>query len=366
MRRKPWASPPPPPQKTTGEGASPNGHAKRDELSLTSGRQRAPASSGSARVVGFSQRIRGLWYCATAMDLSTTKRLLEGAILEVAKSEYTRLSAGMGPHQVARHVERALDSLGGLRHGIAPEYNEWDALFYLTWYQPRQVNLTHLVAAHLFSAGPGSFHIIDFGCGALASRFAFAVSAAMLDVPPSEIHVDLHGIDKSGPMMRIGNAMWSKFVGTVTDPRLAAACRAMDYTTYVSYEGYRVSPAAHTPRVHQSASCYLLAIHTIYESNKDALRKIFSAIQSEREPAATIITSVAAKEHVASQAAGGGFRRLSPRLEKLWRGGLPNVTQWRRHLANQLTTADPIVRNFLRPEVKWKPPQSETRVLMSL
>ena len=76
------------------------------------------------------------------MDFPTTMRLLEGAILEVAKSEYARLSAGLAPHQVATRVGDALESLGGLRRGVAPAYDEWDALFYLTWYQPRQINLT--------------------------------------------------------------------------------------------------------------------------------------------------------------------------------------------------------------------------------
>lgn len=59
-------------------------------------------------------------------------RLIESAILEVAESAYARLSTGMTAPQVARRVGQALDSLGGLRRGIEPEYNEWDALFYLT------------------------------------------------------------------------------------------------------------------------------------------------------------------------------------------------------------------------------------------
>ena len=271
----------------------------------------------------------------------------------------------MMPHQVARRVVQALNSLGGLRDGIAPAYDEWDALFYLTWYQPRQVNLAHLVADHLFSDGPQPVHVIDFGCGALASRFAFAVSAAMLDVPPSELYVDLHGIDKSEPMVRIGNAMWSKFVRSVSDPHLEAVCRAVDYHTYASYEDYGRSRAAYVAGVYPSPNCYLLAVHTIYESNKVALRETFSAIRAERDPAATIVTCAASREQVASQAAGGGFRLLTPVLERLWHGGLPEVTRWRRDLVPQLATEDPIVRNFLRRAVQWKPPQSETRVLMS-
>ena len=292
-------------------------------------------------------------------------RLLEGAILEAAKSEYTRLSAGMTPHQVAAHVGRALKSLGGLRDGVSPTYNEWDALFYLTWYQPRHVSLNHLVAAHLFADGPQPVHIIDFGCGALASRFAFAVSAVMLDVRPSELHVDIHGIDNSEPMVRMGESMWSKFVGSVSDPDLAAVCRAVDYRTYASYEDYRRSPAAHAPGVYPSPNCYLLGVHTTYDSNKVELRETFSAIRSERHPAATIIVCQASKEHVAMQVVGAGFRRLRLVLERSWGGELQGITQWRRSLAHQLPPADPILRNFLRRPVQWRPPPREIRVLMS-
>lgn len=127
-----------------------------------------------------------------------------------------------------------------------------------------------------------------------------------------------------------------------------------------------VAPRRRTvPFIYPSPNCYLLAVHTIYESNKDDLRKVFAAIRAGHDPAATIITCAASKEHVASQVAGGGFRRLTPSLERLWQGGLPEVTQWRRGLAQSLGFGDPILRNFLRPAVEWRPPQSETLVLMS-
>lgn len=308
------------------------------------------------------------------MDLPTTICLLESAILDVAKSEYARLSFGLTPQQVAMRVGCALESLGQLRFGVPPAYDEWDALFYLTWYQPRQINLTHLVtndilARNLDHTAGGEprmadVHVIDFGCGALASRFAFAVSAATRNVSSSNLHVDLHGIDNSEPMVRIGNAMWSKFVESVSDPHLAAVCRSVNCTTYGSYQDYRVSPAAHVPRIYPSPNCYLLAIHTMYESNLDALRETFAAIREERDPACTMITCAASKEGVASQAAGGGFRRLNPIPERMWDGDLQRVSQWRRSLLGLLPTADPILPNFLQPSVQWRPPPGEIRVLM--
>ena len=88
------------------------------------------------------------------MDIPATLNLLESAILRVAETEYRRFSSGLTPGQAAARVTRALESMAGLRDGVPPDYNEWDALFYLTWYQPRQVNLTQLVASHVFAKGP--------------------------------------------------------------------------------------------------------------------------------------------------------------------------------------------------------------------
>ena len=271
----------------------------------------------------------------------------------------------MTPHQVAARVGTALKSLGGLRFGDSPAYNEWDALFYLTWYQPRQVYLNHLVATHLFADGPQPVHIIDFGCGALASRFAFAVSAVMLDARPSDLHVDIHGIDNSEPMVRMGESMWSKFVGSVSDPDLVAVCRAVDYRTYASYGDYRRSPAAHAPGVYPSPNCYLLGVHTTYDSNKAELRETFAVIRSERDPAATIIVCQASKEYVARQVVGAGFRRLRLNLGQSWGGELQGITQWRRSLAQQLPPDDRILRDFLGRPVQWRPPSGEIRVLMN-
>ena len=69
--------------------------------------------------------------------------------------------------------------------GEEPEYNEWDALFYVTWYQPRQINLALAILQKLYEDARkwlGSdfpLHIIDVGCGAfLAVQFAMAILAA--------------------------------------------------------------------------------------------------------------------------------------------------------------------------------------------
>ena len=60
--------------------------------------------------------------------------VLDEAIATVAEEEFNRLCrATNNDFQVARDVTKAVRSLRNLQQGEEPEYNEWDALFYVTW-----------------------------------------------------------------------------------------------------------------------------------------------------------------------------------------------------------------------------------------
>ena len=257
--------------------------------------------------------------------------------------------------------------MAGLTDGVPPDYNEWDALFYLTWYQPRQINLTHLVASHVFAKGPQPIHVIDIGCGASVSQFAFAIAYASLNVPVSEMWIDIHGIDTSDAMKRLGDAMWAEFVALVDDPHLAAVCEAMVGTSYDSYDAYSRSPDPHEPGVHPSPNCYLLAIHAIYQSNKDELRRTFSTARAERDPAETIISCAASRQSIATHAAGDGFAVMPMSRELLWSGQLTRLTRWRTTLMEARLPFSPpghIIRNFLSSVVYWRPTWNDAHVLI--
>ena len=71
-----------------------------------------------------------------------TRLVFDEAIATVAEQEFNRLRRITTDNaQVAENVKAALDSLVNLQYGVEPEYNEWEALFYVTWYQPYQINL---------------------------------------------------------------------------------------------------------------------------------------------------------------------------------------------------------------------------------
>ena len=78
------------------------------------------------------------------MDQAALFEAIDGAITKVAETESQRLSAGMGEDALTNKVHATLDSFRGLRRGIPPDYSDpWVALFYLTWFQPGQIQLAH-------------------------------------------------------------------------------------------------------------------------------------------------------------------------------------------------------------------------------
>ena len=141
---------------------------------------------------------------------------LDEAIASLAEDEFSRLRRlprDKTPEECLKCVTQALESLKGLQTSKMPKhnYNAWVALFYVTWYQPRQINIALNILRsrhfHFFSKNP--FGIVDFGCGAWAVQFAVATAIAEKQFVGSKIAVQ--GIDPSDPMRMLGEKLWSKF-----------------------------------------------------------------------------------------------------------------------------------------------------------
>ncbi len=155
------------------------------------------------------------------MDVETQKavtRALDLSIADVALKEFQRLSDGMEPAEVAGKVNDSLRGLHGLQSGKMPNYDEWDAIFYATWYQPSQVNLAYMLATKLQTEGGvgssegGSLEVVDFGCGSLAIQFGMALAMADLAKESQPLlKVSVFSTDKSTSMMDFGWLLWERF-----------------------------------------------------------------------------------------------------------------------------------------------------------
>lgn len=270
------------------------------------------------------------------------------AIAGVAEDEYSRLSGGKTPDECLDCITQALKSLGGLQRGNAPEYNEWDALFYLTWYQPRQINIALAVLRRFFSGQP--LHIIDVGCGALAVQFAVAVAVAEKQLVRSEITVQ--GIDPSEPMRRLGEKLWLKFWSIVyEDSHLSNLADACDILT--SSCDSHDSKEAYYKRNSPVTGCWLIAVHAVYESNKEDIQNTFAEIRSKSAPMLEIVTTHPSKRDVAWSMTGEEFKEECNEPDS--QCSFPETTAWRKRLIDRLSLPGVILEarvcNYLDGEV---------------
>ena len=298
------------------------------------------------------------------MNFTQVAAALDTAIVDVAESEYKRLARDKSPKDAATHVARALRSFEQLQSGTPPKYNEWDALLYLTWYQPRQVNLA-LAAVARYRESPRSIHVIDVGCGALATTIAVAISAACSERPPSDIDIEVHGIDPSDHMTSIGRRLLRRFSRIVASERSLSRLRMVLDRVEESVgihrtldEYYRSEGAKRGMR--RSSTCWLTVIHAVYASNVDSLHEDLTRIRRKSRPAYEVVTCHMVGREVADRVRRRDASELMlPRENFDLHGYLNATTTWRQKLSEGLPTADSILGPYLDRRVPWNPGQDD-------
>ena len=256
--------------------------------------------------------------------------------------------------------------------GVPPTYNAWDALFYLTWYQPRQINLA-LAAVAEYRKTPQPVHIIDIGAGALATAIAMAISAAAVEVSPSNIDVEVHGIDPSDHMRSIGRRLLRRFslivAGEPSLSRLSAMCERVEAnlgTHRTLHEYYELQPEAMGVGNAMKSSCWVTIFHAVYASNVDSLLKDLERIRRKSLPVYEVVTCHKVGRDAAARLARHGARERMLRRENFdIHGHLNETTNWRRRLEQRLPTVDPILAPYLRGRVPWNPGQDDRVFLWS-
>ena len=279
---------------------------------------------------------------------------LSNAIVKVADKELARLS-GLDETEEAKAIGDALEVLGGLQSGQMPNYeNEWVALFYITWYQPGQINLAYSMinsmakrrgSENVFLTDAGKLHVVDFGCGALAMQFAVAFAAAdALQRGESATSIRICSMDTSQSMVNIGSKVWEQFKievsGSAELAILNEACEVLEPTITVDF-----SHTAPNPR----EDSWLSAFHTVYSTNVKDVKDRLATIANRTKPDVGFITThSSSKGHelirTVSPFENGNLSDVVPESE----GELEGTTQWRRNLRTTLH------HPFLENPVEWK------------
>ncbi len=291
---------------------------------------------------------------------------IDEAITTVARERFLQLAGDMqSPNlltETAQKVESSLYSLARLQSKSIPEYDDWDALFYLTWYQPRQINLVYSVLTGIstnleFENKPlwirdvspienGKFYFIDFGCGCLATMFAVSVAAADSIAYGNRVsRIVIECIDNSSAMVELGEKTWGRFVSFMKEmyPK-HPICRIFDgllirYNTHTEVDLYDLESLS------ENTPCYLTAFHCAYEDNIDQIRSDLGSLVEQYNPDGVVLTTQAFKNEsrilsdcLPSTALSGYIEKpIHDHVKPQFGGSLGRVTEWRRNLLGMLS-----------------------------
>lgn len=288
---------------------------------------------------------------------------LDNAITAVAGREYSRLIDGLSANEVASRVNNAMDSLGKLTQGEKPAYDEWDALFYLTWYQPRQVHLVYTLLKSWQQGFSANSQVIDVGCGAWAVQVAVALYMADCPSSAGSASVSVHGIDPSGPMRAIGEALWLELWDRAEQcadlerlsrsmSEMSGLCRTCD-----SVSDYAPQPVAVTPNAAWNAY-WITSVHAVYKTTTGRLKQSIEKLCTDLDPEGIMLSSDDSKQQLLHEVLGKRHRHSSKReITPVWKDKLRYTTSWRQNLLRLPTLdSDSLTdksRNFLRQPVRW-------------
>lgn len=302
--------------------------------------------------------------------LTLTTDALDNAITKVVCDEFNRISKKLSAGETARKVEYALDQLSKLQRGVMPEYDDWVAPFYASWYQPAQINLAYSMITDMLTetfdgvlAPTGKLYVYDFGCGALAMQFGVALAAAdALRKGQKLDSVYIASSDASKAMIIIGVKVWKQFKSEVRkESRLSHLSQACDLikTQFANHSLAR-KPSA-------DEMCWLSAIHTAYKTNQEEVKSDLDLLRADLNPDIGFATSHIMELSVVNFIS--PFRRndkYAPHPEivvyPVFEGGLPKITEWRRACSNSLLNPSGRTINYLFKPVSWKWPSATIQI----
>lgn len=304
------------------------------------------------------------------MNRKLITKVLDKAITKVVCDEFNRISKNLSDVETARKVEYALDQLSNLQRGVMPKYDEWVAPFYVSWYQPAQINLAYSMIVAMLKetfdgvlAPTGKLYVYDFGCGALAMQFGVALAAAdALRNGQKLDSVYIASSDTSKAMLSIGAKVWEQFKSEVRkEPRLSYLSQACDLvkTQFVRHS------LARKPSVDEM--CWLSAIHTAYKTNQEEVKSDLDLLRADLNPDIGFATSHIMELSVVNFIS--PFRRNDKYARHpeivvypVFEGGLPKITEWRRTCSNLLLNPSGRTINYLFKPVSWKWPSATIQI----
>ena len=101
-----------------------------------------------------------------------------------------------------------------------------------------------------------------------------------------------------------------------------------------------------------------MAVHTVYESNKQSIKDTLQTICAMSDPSVILVTTYDFKRDIARFVVGEDFKIHELRSEELLlQRNLPETTEWRKRLLDRLPEGFLGSKEYyLKNEVKWTAP----------
>lgn len=292
--------------------------------------------------------------------------VLDKAIAEVFRNEVSHLiqSQNLSDAEKVSKVEYALDELGKQRQRQSemPNYDEWVAPFYLSWYQPRQINLTYSMIADIVDeesickeifTDTGKLYVFDFGCGALAMQLGVALAIADALRNNQKIHsACVVSYDESEAMTNIGKKVWEQFKSEVRKdtklPYLEQACDLIEMRAD--------KPSFRMPQ--NDEIIWVSAIHSAFSANKDKVKGNLARLTKILRPSVGFVTSPITRSGAADFVSPfyryDEYKKHELKRYGIFRGKLPKTTNARSALKLCLQGLTDKTISYLNKPVNWE------------
>ena len=282
---------------------------------------------------------------------------------------------------IASEKKNVLDAVNSLHENLRrlqpPAYdNPLVPLFYSAWYQPFQINLAYslimMIAEqrHGILSAQKTLQVVDFGCGSLATYFAFVL--AVLDLteqgyPVPSIQID--AIDSSFEMVRVGAETRETMVRVGAETRVQFRQNLVTAGIDVGsafpvnigfYKNHKQIGMA------TSAERWLTVFHAFYREYQYQVRPALAELTKMVQPTTALMTGYRGNgdviKFVSPFGQHGDFCDLpSIRLS----GGFEETTTWRQSRAQLLPDISRWKGLMLASAVEWtRPGYDETIVYL--
>ena len=243
----------------------------------------------------------------TESNKSTVIAVLDRVISETGKSTFARLSNNLDNNQIAEKINYGLSQNLLLSGQQMPDYNdEWVALFYFLWYQPKQITLACQLINWLLESGVHNkkiIYIIDYACGALATQFGLIFAIInILDKEETIGDIWIDCVDESERMVALGKLSWEIFNQNMISNYPVIIQKAVKKIKYhQTFSGE--AAALFEPRKDLSAEhhIWLFMLHGLYAENVcdigNHVSNILAGLQPKK-PESILLTSERHKDHL--------------------------------------------------------------------